>query len=71
MKMTVPTKGPNTDSKHWKRNFLTFMPLKAEYLIPKLAIRESGVWLDEAAQKYAYAMLLHGTSENKRIETEI
>jgi hypothetical protein len=43
MKMYVPTMGPNTYFKHWKRNFLTFLSLKAAYLIPQLAIRESGV----------------------------
>jgi hypothetical protein len=45
---TVPTMGPNTDFKPWKRNFLTFLSMKATYLIPQLAIREAGVWLDEA-----------------------
>jgi hypothetical protein len=40
MKMTVPTRGPNTQVKPWKRNFLTFLSLKAAYLIPQLAIRE-------------------------------
>jgi hypothetical protein len=39
-KMTVPTMGPNTDFKPWKRNFLTFMSLKPLFLIPQLAIRE-------------------------------
>jgi hypothetical protein len=43
MKMTVPTMGPNTDFKPRKRNFLTFLSLKAAYLIPQLAIRESRV----------------------------
>jgi hypothetical protein len=50
MKMSVPTMGPNSDFKHWKRNFLIFLSLKASYLIPQLAIRESGAWLDEQAQ---------------------
>jgi hypothetical protein len=54
--------GPNTYFKLWKRNFLTFLSLKVAYLIPQLAIRESGVWLDEQAQNYAYALLLHGAS---------
>jgi hypothetical protein len=40
MKMLVPTTGPNSD-------FLNFLSLKAAYLIPQLAIRESGAWLDE------------------------
>jgi hypothetical protein len=66
IKMAVPTIGSNTYFKQWKRNFLTFLSLKAAYLIPKLAIRESGVSLDEQAQNDAYAMLLHAASEDKR-----
>jgi hypothetical protein len=53
MKISVPTMGTNTDFKGWKRNFLTFLSLKAEYLIPQHAIHESCVWLDEQAQYYA------------------
>jgi hypothetical protein len=49
MKLFIPTMGPNTDFKQWKRNFLTFLSLKLAYLIPLLAIRDSGVWLDEQA----------------------
>jgi hypothetical protein len=66
MKMTVPTMGPNTDFKLWKRNFLTLLSLKAAYLISHLALRDSRVWLAEGAQTYAYALLLHATTENKR-----
>jgi hypothetical protein len=40
--------GPNTDSKHWKRNFLTILLLEVAYLIPHVAVRESGVRLDKA-----------------------
>jgi hypothetical protein len=43
MTMSVPTMGPTKDFKQWKRKFLYFLALKAAYLIPKLAIRESGV----------------------------
>jgi hypothetical protein len=68
MKMTVPTKGPNTNFKPCKQIFLTFMSLKVAYLIPLLAPHESGDWIDEAAQTYAYALLLHATSENKRVD---
>jgi hypothetical protein len=67
MKMTVLTMRPNTNFKQWKRSFLTFMSFKAAYLIPQLAIRESGVSLDEAAQTYAYALLVHNAIENKRV----
>jgi hypothetical protein len=38
MKMSIPTMGPNTDFKQWKRNFLTFLSLEAASLIPQLAI---------------------------------
>jgi hypothetical protein len=66
IKTYVPTMGPNKDFKQWKRNLLTFLSLKTAYLIAQLAIRESGVWLDEQAQKYAYALILHDARENKR-----
>jgi hypothetical protein len=68
MKMSVPIIGPTTDLKQWKRNFLNFLSLKAAYLIPKLAIRESGVWLDEQARHYAYTLLLHAASANQRAD---
>jgi hypothetical protein len=42
MKMTVPTMGPKMDFKSWKRNFITFLSLKAACLIPQLPIREWG-----------------------------
>jgi spore cortex formation protein SpoVR/YcgB (stage V sporulation) len=71
MKMTVPTMGPNADFKSWKRNLLTWMSLEAAYLIPQLAIRESGLWLDGASQTYAYAMLLHASSDNKRVDKAV
>jgi hypothetical protein len=71
MKMNVPTTGPNTYSKPWKRNFLTFLSLKAAYLISQLYIRESGVWLYEALQIYAYAMLLHVARENKGVNQAV
>jgi hypothetical protein len=66
MEMSVPTMGPTTDFKHWKRNFLNFLSLKAPYLIPQLAICESGVRVNEHAQHYAYTLLLHAASANQR-----
>jgi hypothetical protein len=66
MKMSVPIMGPTTDFKQWKRNFLNFLSVKATYLIPQLAIRDSGVWLDEQAQHYTYTLLLHAASANQR-----
>jgi hypothetical protein len=68
MKMSVPTMGATTDFKQWKRNFLKFLSIKAACLIPQLAIRDSGVWLDEQAQHYAYTLLLHATSANKAMK---
>jgi hypothetical protein len=64
MKIIVPTMGPNADFKQWKKNFLTFLSLKAAYLIPQLAVKESIVWVDEAAQNHAYALLLHAAIES-------
>jgi hypothetical protein len=68
MKMSVPTMGPGSDFKQWKRNFLIFLSIKAAYLIPQLAIRESCAWQDEQAQHYAYTLLLHAASANKRYD---
>jgi hypothetical protein len=45
---------------------LDFLSIKAAYLIPQLAIHDSGVWLDEHTQHYAYMLLLHATSANQR-----
>jgi hypothetical protein len=68
MTMSVPTMGPITDFKQRKRNFLNFFSIKAAYLIPQLAIRDSGVWLDEPAQHYAYTLLLHAATPNQRVD---
>jgi hypothetical protein len=68
MKMSVPTMGPSTDFKQRKRKFLSFLSLKAAYLIPQLAIRESCVWLEEQAQHYAYTLLLHAARANQRAD---
>jgi hypothetical protein len=51
-----------------ENNFLTFLSPKAAYLIPQLAIRESGVWMNEQAQNYAYALLLDVASEQKCVD---
>jgi hypothetical protein len=58
-------------SSKWKRNFLTFLSLKAAYLISQLAIRESGVWVDKATRNYAYALLLQVANENKRVDQAV
>jgi hypothetical protein len=50
--------GSNTNVKPWNMNFLTFISLKFAYLIPQMAILESGVWLDEVVQTYAYALFI-------------
>jgi hypothetical protein len=66
--MSIPIMGPTTDFKQWKRTFLNFLSIKAAYLIPQLAIRDSGVWQDEPAQHYAYTLLLHAASANHRAD---
>jgi hypothetical protein len=66
MKMTAPTMGPHTNFKDWKSNFLNCLSLKAAYLIPHFDIRESGMWFDEGAHNYAFALLMHVVSENHR-----
>jgi hypothetical protein len=71
MKISVPTMGSTTDFKQWKRYFHNFLSIKAAYLIPQLAIRDSGVWLDEQAQHYAYTQLLHVASANQRADQAI
>jgi hypothetical protein len=63
-----PHHGPTTDFKHWKRTFLNFLSIKAAYLIPQLAIRDSGVKLDEQAKHYAYTLLLHAAIANQRVD---
>jgi hypothetical protein len=51
-----------------EEELLNLLSLKAAYLIPQLAIRESGVWLDEQAHHHAYTLLLHATFDNKRAD---
>jgi spore cortex formation protein SpoVR/YcgB (stage V sporulation) len=68
MKISVLAMGPTTDFKQWKRNLLNFLSIKAAYHIPQLAIRDSGVWLGEQAQHYAYTLLLHAASASQRVE---
>jgi hypothetical protein len=66
MKMNVHAMGPNTEFRHWKNRFLDFLSLKAVYLIPQLAVREFGAYLDESAQSYAFALLRHAFVDNGR-----
>jgi hypothetical protein len=68
MKVSIPTMGPNADFKQWKRDFLNFISIKATYLIPQLAIRESGARLDEQTQHYACTLMVHAASANKRAD---
>jgi hypothetical protein len=42
----------------WKRDFLSFLSLKAAALIPQLAISSSGVPINPVAQRYAHVMLV-------------
>jgi hypothetical protein len=68
MKMSVPIMGPIADFKQWKMTFLDFLSIKAAYLIPNMAIRDSGVWLDEQAQHYTYTLRLHAANANQRAD---
>jgi hypothetical protein len=68
MKMNVPAMGPYTDFQAVEKELSHFLSLKFAYLIPHLASRESGGWLDEATQTYAYALLLHAAREDKRTD---
>jgi hypothetical protein len=67
--MSIPTIGAHSDFKQWKRNFINFVSLKAAYLIPQLATRESGAWLDEHVQHYVYILLPHAANDNKRVDS--
>jgi hypothetical protein len=45
---------PKTEEfKLWKRDFLSFLSIKAAALIPQLAMSSSGVPLNPIAQRYA------------------
>jgi hypothetical protein len=71
MEMNVLVMGPNTEFRHWKNRFLDFLSLKAAYLIPQLALRESGAYLDDNAQSYAFALLRHALGDNKRADQAV
>jgi hypothetical protein len=60
--------GPTTDFKQWKRTFLDFLSIKAACLITQLAIRDSGVRVDEQAQHYAYTLLRLAASASQRAD---
>jgi hypothetical protein len=47
------------------------LSLKGAYLIPSLNICESGVWLDDDAQTYVYALLMHAASESRRADQAV
>jgi uncharacterized protein YpmS len=62
--------GQHSEFKQWKRKFLTFLSLKTTYFMPKLAILVSGVWLYEAAQNFAYAIMLLPVAREKNALTK-
>jgi hypothetical protein len=62
--MNVHVMGPNTEFRPWKNMFLDFLSLKAAYLIPQLALREYGAYLDENAQNCAFTLLRHAVGDN-------
>jgi hypothetical protein len=65
MKMTVPPWARTCTSSNGKGTFSRF---EAAYMIPQLALRVSGVWLEEVVTNNAFALndMLHVASENKR-----
>jgi hypothetical protein len=57
--MDAPSMPKTGDFKLYKRDFLSFLSVKAAALIPQLAMSSSGVLLNPVAQRYAHAMLVH------------
>jgi hypothetical protein len=66
IKMNFPTMGPTTEFKHSRSHFLSFMSLKAAYLIPHMAVRDSGAYQDKGSHSFAFALMLHAACGNKR-----
>jgi hypothetical protein len=66
MKMNVLVMGPNRELRHWKNRVFYILSLKVAYMIPHKALRDSGVYLDERAHSYTFALLLHVASDNRR-----
>jgi hypothetical protein len=64
-RMDAPLMPKTDDFKFWKRDFLSFLSLKAAALIPEMAMSSSGVPLNTVAQRYAHAMLVQCCRHNK------
>jgi hypothetical protein len=64
--MNVHVIRPPTEFQHRKSRFLFFKSLKAVYLIPQLTLMDSSANLEEGGQSYAFELLLHAASDNKR-----
>jgi hypothetical protein len=64
-RMDAPLMPKTGEFKVWKRDFLSFLSIKAAALIPQLALSSSGVPLNPVAQRYAHAMLVKCCRQNK------
>jgi hypothetical protein len=65
LRMDAPLMPKTGEFKAWKRDFLSFLSIKAAALIPQLALSSSGVPLNPVAQRYAHAMLVQCCRHNK------
>jgi hypothetical protein len=64
-RMDAPLMPKTGDFKLMKRDFLSFISIKAAALIPQLAMSSSGVPLNPVAQRDAHAMLVQCCRHNK------
>jgi hypothetical protein len=55
--MDAPLMHKTGEFKVWKRDFMSFLSIKAVALIPQMALSSSGVPLNLVAQRCAHAML--------------
>jgi hypothetical protein len=64
-RMDAPLMPKTGESILWKRNFLSFLSIKAAELIPQVAMSSFCVPLNPVAQRYAHAMLVRCCRHNK------
>jgi hypothetical protein len=57
-RMDAPLMPKTGEFKVWKRDFLSFLSIKAAAFIPQLAMSSSDVPLNPVAHRYAHAMLV-------------
>jgi hypothetical protein len=71
LRMDAPLMPKTGEFKLWKRDFLSFLSIKAAALIPQLVLSSSGVPLNIVAQRYAHAMLVQCCRHNKHVAQAI